>query len=69
MGNPILRIVRVVWTYLHQPLFEEGTVMNPIKFPQTYRKQLLERCFEKEYEAERKRIYLEICWSRSSKIL
>ncbi|PZD70922.1 hypothetical protein C1752_08697 [Acaryochloris thomasi RCC1774] len=69
MGNPVLRLMKTVWVYLNQPLFQDETVMNPFKFSKTYSKQLLERCFTKEHEAEKQRIFLERCWSRSCKTL
>lgn len=69
MQKPFLRLMKTVWMYLKQPLFHEETIMNPYKFSLTYKKRRLERCFSKEYEAEKQRVFLENCWSQSCKIL
>jgi hypothetical protein len=68
-SSSILRLMKVVWAYLNQPLFQDETVMDPVKFSITYRKQHLECCFTKQYEAEKQRMFLERCWSRSCKTL
>jgi hypothetical protein len=69
MGNSILRLMKTVWLYLNQPLFQDKTIMNPVKFSLVYRRRQFERCFTKEHEAEKQRIFLERCWSRSCQTL
>lgn len=67
--NTLLRLMRMIWLYLNQPLLKPTTVLNPFIFSQTYDRQFLERCLIKECEVEQQRMHLERCWKRSCEIL
>ncbi len=56
------------WDYLNQPLCDKDVkfVWNPLKFTVSYRSQLLERCWTRDYVVEKNRQQLEFCWRNSS---
>ena len=58
-------ILTALWRYFKQPLFnlKSSVFLNPFKFPLPYRIQLLESCWARDYEIEKKRQLLERCWS------
>jgi hypothetical protein len=66
--HPLTRLMTAIWVYLNQPLFQPTTTLNPFKFSPDYKKQHLERCYAKQYEAEKQRLFLECCWYRSCEI-
>ncbi len=43
-----------LWQYLNQPVFSSATklVLNPRDFGYIYRVQILERCWDKEYDSQ-----------------
>lgn len=43
-----------LWQFLKQPVFSSTTklILNPSRFEYTYRVELLERCFTKEYDSQ-----------------
>ncbi|MFG6102294.1 hypothetical protein D0962_17420 [Leptolyngbyaceae cyanobacterium CCMR0082] len=62
--SPKFSLLFALWDYLNQPLFERDVqfVWNPRKFTISYRSQLLERCWSKDYETEKNRYRLEVNW-------
>ena len=58
-------ILLALWLYLNQPLFNSKSrvVLNPLKFFLPYQIRLLESCWAKDYEIEKRRQLLERCWS------
>ena len=57
-----------LWDYLNQPLFDKDVrfVWNPLEFTVSYRTQLLERCWTRDYVIEKNRQQLELCWHNSA---
>lgn len=58
-------ILPALWQYLNQPLFSSKSrvVLNPLKFFLPYQIRLLESCWARDYQMEKKRQLLERCWS------
>lgn len=58
-------ILSALWQYLNQPLFtpKSRVFLNPLKFYLPYQIRLLNSCWTRDYEMEKKRQLLERCWS------
>ena len=56
-----------LWDYLNQAIFSPHTrfTLNPLDFTRPRRVQRLKQCWEMDYELERSRNKLEICWHRT----
>jgi len=47
----------ILWKYLNQPLFhkKKSICLNPFKFEKFYKVELLERCWQLDFETEKGR--------------